>query len=89
MAWTIGTIRKDVTGSAREVILSCTADSAEQALDTGLSFVYGCAISPVSLTSGAPKIRANVGSTSTALNGMLGCSGFTSGDVFIAIVKGR
>lgn len=89
MAWTIATIRKDVVGSAREVILSCTADSAEQAVDTGLSYVYGAFLSATSLTSGAPKVRVNQGSTSTALNGMLGCSGFTSGDVFTILVKGR
>ena len=89
MAWTVATLRKDVVGSSRQVVLSCTADSAEQAVDTGLSYVYGYSIAPVSLTSGAPKMRANQGSTSTALNGMLGCSGFTSGDVLIITVLGR
>lgn len=89
MAWTIGVNRKDIVGSHREFILSCTADSAEQAIETGLSYVYGVSICPVSLSTGAVKIRANVGSTSTALNGQLGCSGFVSGDVFLAIVKGR
>jgi hypothetical protein len=89
MAWTVATIRKDVVGSAREVILSCTADAAEQAVDTGLSYVYGFSVGQVSCATGAPHIRANQGSTSTALNGMLGCSGFVSGDVLLITVKGR
>jgi len=88
MAWTVSTLRKDVVGSARQVVLSCTADSAEQAVDTGLSYVYGYSIAPVSLTS-SPKIRANQGSTSTALNGLLGCSGFVSGDIIMITVLGR
>jgi hypothetical protein len=89
MAWTVSTLRKDVVGSAREVILSCTADSAEQAVDTGLSYVYGFSVGQVSCSTGAPHIRMNQGSTSTALNGFLGCSGFASGDVLLITVKGR
>ena len=91
MAWTVATIRKDVVGSAREVILSCTADSAEQTVDTGLSYVYGYSIGPssISTTGAGMHIKMNMGSTSTALNGFLGCSGFVNGDVFYLTVKGR
>ena len=91
MAWTIATIRKDVVGSAREVILSCTADSAESTVDTGLSYVYGYSVgaSSISTAGGGVHIKMNLGSTATAINGSLGCSGFTSGDVFYLIVKGR
>lgn len=89
MAWTVGKIRQDVVGSARQVILSCTADAAEQAVETGLSYIYGFSVGQVSCATGAPHIRANLGSTSTALNGMLGCSGFVSGDVLLITVTGR
>lgn len=89
MAWTVSVLRKDIVGSHREFILSCTADAAEQAVDTGLSYVYGFAVGQVSCATGAPHIRLNQGSTSTALNGFLGCSGFVSGDVLLLTVKGR
>ena len=91
MGWTVAAIRKDVVGSAREFILSCTADSAEATIDTGLSYVYGYSLGPSSISTGGAgmHIKMNLGSTSTALNGFLGASGFTSGDVFLLTVKGR
>lgn len=89
MAWSVAVIRKDIVGSAREMILSCTADSAEATIDTGLSYIYGFSIGAQSLSTGAPHIFMNKGSTATALNGQLGCSGFVSGDVFLLTVKGR
>lgn len=89
MAWTVATNRKDVHGSSRFVVLSCSADSAEQTVDTGLSYVYGFATGYTSCTTGGMHIQQNKGSTSTALNGMLGCSGFVSGDTILISVWGR
>lgn len=89
MAWSVTVLRKDVVGSHREFILSCSADSAEQTVDTGLSFVYGYSVGYTSCATGGMHVALNKGSTSTALNGMLGCSGFVSGDTLILTVKGR
>lgn len=89
MAWNISVLRKDVVGSHREFILSCAADSAEQTVDTGLSFIYGFSVGYTSCTTGGMHIALNKGSTSTALNGFLGASGFVSGDTLLITVKGR
>jgi hypothetical protein len=88
MAWTVSVVDKTVFGNKRVVALSCVADSAEAAVNTGLSIVDYFSAGAVSCTS-APKIRMNVGSTSTAANGTLGCSGFVSGDIILLTVYGR
>lgn len=88
MVWSVSVIDKTVFGNKRMVALSCTADAAEQAVITGLSVIDYFAMGAVSCTS-APKIKMNVGSTSTAAMGTLGCSGCVSGDVMIFTVYGR
>ena len=89
MAWTVPVIQKTVFGNKRVSVLSCTADAATQTVDTGLDVVEWFSIAPQSLTTGAPKIFANVGAEATAIVGSVGCSGFTSGDVFFLTVFGR
>jgi hypothetical protein len=88
MAWTNSVIHQTVFGNKRTAILSCTADSAEAAINTGMGVVHGFAIGPVSLSTAAIKLIPNKGSTATALNGYLGASGFVSGDVFYLTVYG-
>ena len=88
MAWTVAILDKPVEGAKRCHVLSMTADAAEQAVDTGLSRIDYFLLGPKSMATGAPHIYANVGSTGTALNGYLGCSGFVSGDVLFAKVYG-
>ena len=78
-----------VFGNKRVKFLRVTADGAEGTTDTGLSFVESImGYSPQSATS-APKFRLNAGSTSTALNGFIGCSGMVSGDVIFLTVVGK
>lgn len=89
MAWTVGINQKSVFGNKKVHVLSCTADAATQTVDTGLSVVEWFSIAPQSLTTGAPKIFANKGAAGTSIAGQLGCSGFTSGDVFFVTVFGR
>jgi hypothetical protein len=89
MAWTVSVVRKDVVGSSRQFILSCTADSAEQNVDTGLSYIYGFSMGFTSCTTGGVHVQYNKNSTSTANNGYLGASGFTSGDTILFTVTGR
>lgn len=89
MAWTNAVNHKTTFGNMKVHILSCTADAAEAAIDTGLARVYAISVGPTSLSTAAVKLKLNVGSTSTALAGKLGASGFTSGDVFTVIAIGR
>lgn len=89
MAWTVTVKKQTVVGDMRALILDCSADAATQNLVTGLQQIYGFATGPKSLTTGAPKIFANSGSAGTAIAGVLGCSGFTSGDELIITVYGR
>ena len=89
MAFTVSRVKNDVKGSEREITLQVTTDSAEGTIESGLSFVRSFSIGPVSMADAAISIKANLGSTSTALNGFLGISGCGSGDVFFLRCYGR
>lgn len=88
MAFTIGR-EASVLGNKRVALLSCSVDSASGNIDTGLSVVDAFSISPISMNSGAIKIKKNVGSGATALPGNINLNGCTSGDVFFLVVYGR
>ena len=88
MAFTVTTLRKSVYGNNRVAHLQVTADSAEATIDTGLGKIDGFAMGPGSITCNTAKCFINVGSTATALNGFMGLSGVTSGDVFFLTVFG-
>lgn len=88
MAWTVDIITKYSEGNQRVHVLSCTADAATQNVDSGLEIIDHFTIGPQSLTAMA-QVYANSGAAGTSLAGTLGCSGFTSGDVFYIRVYGR
>jgi hypothetical protein len=89
MAFTVAKIHEDVHGSSRFQVLSCTADAATQAIDTGLDYVYGVSFAEQSMSSGNFSIRANQGAAGTAVVGTIAVTGVTSGDVFYLSVWGR
>jgi hypothetical protein len=89
MAFTVGVAHKTVFGNMRVHILSLTADGAADGIDTGLDFVYGYSLSPVSMTTAAAKVFKNAGATGTSLAGYLGISGVASGDEMQIVVYGR
>lgn len=88
MAWTAAVINKGVSGSERFYTYSMTADAATQAVQTPLKYITRLEMNPNSLTAIA-QIYPNKGALGTAIAGMLGCSGFTSGDVFYITVHGH
>ncbi len=89
MAFTVAKIHEDVHGSSRFQVLSCTADAATQAIDTGLDYIYGVAFAPQSMASSPWSLRANEGAAGTSTNGTIGVTGVASGDVFYISVWGR
>lgn len=88
MAWTVNRTQL-VEGNKRGVLLDITTDSAEASIETGLAWIEGMTIGVVSCNTAPQWIAPNSGSTGTAVGGLLGCSGFTSGDDLFIKVFGR
>jgi len=88
MAWTV-TRDKTVFGNKAAVLLKLTADAATQTVETGLKKIdhfnvgFGSMNTLVGLT-----VAINSNATGTASNGVLGLSGFTSGDDLYVTVYG-
>lgn len=88
MAWTI-TRDNTVFGNKAAVGITVTTDSAETAITTGLKNIDYFTMGIISMTTSANfKVARNSGTTGTAVGGLLGCSGFTSGDVVNFVVFG-
>jgi hypothetical protein len=88
MAWTVSVVKKTVFGDMRVNHLKCTADAATYNVETGLSKILGVSVCPGSLSTAGIKAYANSGAGGTSLAGILGCSGFVSGDVMYVTVFG-
>jgi len=89
MAFTV-TRYHTVFGNKRAVLLNITADGAEDTIATGLNVIEAATVGlPQSMATGFPHVIKNVGSTSTAANGYLGCSGFSAGAQIDVVVYGR
>ncbi len=90
MAWTV-TKYNTVFGNKKVVGLKCTADAATQTVETGLSviewFSLGTYASMASQTGRYVFINSNA--SGVASMGVLGCSGFATGDDFYVTVYGR
>jgi muramidase (phage lysozyme) len=80
MAYTVSQ-DKTVFGNKRVHICTVTADAASGTIPTGLSAIDGYSLSPVSMATGAPLIKAS-GGTITVSNAV-------NGDNFYLVVYGR
>jgi len=89
MAFDVATIHKDVHGSSQFRVLSCVADAATQAIDSGLDVLYHVALNQKSMTSGNPRIMPNQGAAGTAIVGTIAVTGVASGDEFFLACWGR
>jgi hypothetical protein len=89
MAWTVTVQSKGVEGNHRVVALDCTADAATQNVDSGLDYIDHFTIGIKSLSTAGVKIYENSGAAGTSLVGILGCSGFVSGDQLFIKCYGR
>lgn len=88
MAWTISRT-PSVFGNLRANVLVCTADAAESNIETGLKNVVAMSLGAVSMNSSNFHIALNSNSTGVQSYGVLGCSGFTSGDKICIVVYGN
>lgn len=88
MAWTVAKQQSSL-GNKTAYQLEVTTDGAEANLDTGLSWIDGFTLGVQSCNTAPQWIAANSNSSGLAVAGMLGCSGFTSGDHFFVLVYGR
>lgn len=89
MAWTVTRTQMGAIGNKRGVSLKCVANAATDNIETGLSVIEGFSVGYASCATGPNFIYPNSGSGGTALGGVLGCSGFTSGDELYVLVYGR
>lgn len=88
MAWTV-TKYQTVFGDKRAVGMKLVANTSTQTVETGLSVIEWYSIGRGSMTSAAPAIFINSNASGVASMGVLGCSGFTSGDEIYITVYGR
>jgi len=89
MAWTV-TRTPSVFGNKRAVLIKCTADAATQTVETGLGVVEHVSLGYGSMaTFVGPKVFINSNASGVQSLGVLGCSGFTSGDDCYITVYGR
>lgn len=89
MAWTV-TKYPTVFGNKRVVGIKCVADAATQAVETGLKYIEWMGVGYSSMTTIVGlNVAINSNASGVAALGTVGCSGFTSGDVFYITVYGR
>lgn len=90
MAWTV-TRYPTVFGNKRAVGLKLTADAATQTVETGLKVIEWMALGTYgSMASQTGRfIFINSNATGIASMGVLGCSGFATGDDIYVTVYGR
>jgi len=89
MAWTVAIIDKYNVGPKRVHVLSCTADAATQAVETGLDVVDHFMVSPQSGATAALVAYANSNASGVQSFGVIGFSAAASGDVFYVYAYGR
>lgn len=89
MAWTV-TRDKAVSGNKRVVYLKLTADAATQTVESGLKLIQhmNWSFGSYATNANGPKIIANSNASGVNSNGVLGCSGFTTGDDIYVTVYG-
>ncbi len=88
MAWTITRYNKNYADD-RVVHLDITPDSATFNVDTGLKIITAFHTGESSMSSANIHIYMNTGCGATALGGILGVTGVTSGDRFFITAYGR
>lgn len=87
MAWTV-TRTHMVIGNQRAVSIKMSADAATQTVETGLSRVEGMTIGYMSCSTRPQYVYYNSNASGVQSMGVLGLSGFTSGDEMVVMVYG-
>jgi hypothetical protein len=88
MAFTV-TYYKTVHGNMRTTVMNVIADAATQNVFPGMDKVYGVSYAPKSMNSSNIHIYTNSGCGGTAIGGVIGITGCTTGDDFTIVAWGR
>ena len=90
MAYSSTVAYKGVMGNARVAVLSCVADAASGNVSGGgIGYLFVAMLSPISMSTAAPRVKVNVLEAGAAAAGSVGISGAVSGDVFYLTLYGR
>jgi len=89
MAFDQSVVHQTVFGNDRVQVLSITADAVSGVVATGLQFIHGTFLQPVSMASASGGFKRNTGAASAVANGSIQISGVASGDTFLLQVLGR
>lgn len=89
MAWTVSFVAKTVFGDQRVHILRLQPDAATQTVETGMKVVLAHAVGYQSCATGPNFCYANSNASGVQSFGVLGLSGFSSGDDLFVTVFGH
>ena len=89
MAFSNSLLERTVVGNKQVQIYSCVADAATGTIVTGFQAIDAVSYCPKSMTTGAAKIKWNVGVSGTSTAGTIAVTGVASGDEFYLTVFGR
>lgn len=89
MAFTATKIFGSVHGNQRVEGYEVLADAASGVIATGLGYVDGIAVAPVSAATAGGKFKRNLDATSALANGSVFVSSVANGDVFYVTIYGR
>lgn len=89
MAYTATKIFTTVHGTQRVIGFEVTADAASGAVATGLSYIDGISIAPISMATAGAKFKRNLNAASATANGTVFVSSAANADLFYLTVFGR
>ncbi len=89
MAFTVTKVFATVHGNQRVEGYEVTADAASGVMATGLGYINGVAVAPVSAATAGGKFKRNLDASSATANGSVFVSSVASGDVFFVTIFGR
>lgn len=93
MAYTASLTARSTFGNQSVAFYTVTADGASGTVSTGFGTIEGLTMTPGSITTNNSvaigRVRPNGTAAGAASAGVIGFSGFTSGDVMYLMVYGR
>jgi len=88
MAYTYSVIKHNA-GDTRMHVIDVTADAAAGVIVTGLSYIEGVSLGPVSCATNGFSIKPNAGTASAVANGSILIGSAAANDRFFLTVFGR
>ncbi len=89
MAFNVSILDKSVFGNLRSVAISAVADANSGVIVTGLSVIYGMAVTPHSAATNGQNFKRNLNAASAAAQGSIMASSCANGEVFHIVAWGK